>query len=243
MICLFDTRTNVATLCHAGDNKVHLYEAEKRETIQTVLNEAPATGMFPRFMFADKTPYREVPQRLDPGDALFLFTDGFEESNRALRTEDFQLIYQEEEARPGAESDGRKRKPESEEFGIPRIHGVSDAVFNRSAFRLERAKNPIPGEELAFDFSGCAGTAKEAVLALVAVEKVFRLIRHPQAGAQNKVKVDQQVDGFLKKYFRQYPAYFSHPLEAKPGEQSIEFTHLMEDEQFDDLTLLVMRRK
>jgi hypothetical protein len=194
-------------------------------------------------MFADKTPYREVPQRLDPGDALFLFTDGFEESNRALRTEDFQLVYQEGDAHPREGSDGRKRKPETEEFGISRIHSISDAVFNRSTFRLERAKNPIPGEDLVFDFSECAGTAREAVLALVAVEKVFRLIRHPEAGTQNKVKVDLQVDAFLKKHFRQYVAYFGHPLEAKPGEQSMEFTHLMEDEQFDDLTLLVMRRK
>jgi hypothetical protein len=240
MICLFDAKTNMASFCHAGDKWVHMYEAELAKTIQKELDESPAAGSLPRFMFEEKAPYKSVPHRLDPGDTLFLYTDGFEESKRDLRTPDYQVIYKEKS--PDDKPD-KKPEPESEEFSNERIHGVIDAVFNRTTYRLVREKNPIQDELLEFDFSAAEGTAREAVLALVAVEKVYRLIRHPAAGPQSKIAVDLQVQGFLEKHFRQYDQYFGHPGEKNSDGQSMFFTHLMEDDQYDDLTLLVMRRK
>ena len=92
-----------------------------------------------------------------------------------------------------------------------------------------------------FDFSRCEGTVREAVLALVAVEKVFRLIPDPHAGPERKA-VDSKVDAFLKEHFLQYQGYFSHRVE-EPAGALVTFTHVREEEQYDDLTILVIQRK
>jgi hypothetical protein len=75
------------------------------------------------------------------------------------------------------------------------------------------------------------------------VEKVYRLVADPQAGEESKVAVDEKVNAFLKNHFLQYPRYFSHAIDGRGGGGSVTFSHLREDEQYDDLTILVIRRK
>ncbi len=101
---------------------------------------------------------------------------------------------------------------------------------------------PNPSEELEFDFSSCTGTVREAVLALVAVEKVFRLYARPGTAAA-RVMVDSKVEAFLKDHFVQYPVVFAHRQDGQGNGAGIAFTQLFEDDQYDDLTMLVLRKK
>ena len=100
----------------------------------------------------------------------------------------------------------------------------------------------MPDEELTFDFTSCQGSVKEAVLALISVEKVFRLVPDPSAGEGDRISVDRQVDEFLQTHFEQYGALFAHPVEG-PDAAARLFCRLKEDEQYDDLTILAIRKK
>ncbi|HEY9593040.1 MAG TPA: SpoIIE family protein phosphatase, partial [Spirochaetia bacterium] len=78
-ICIFNSATGVATVCNAGDTLMHVYEAGSRRMVQKKLPDSPAAGVFPSMMVELKSGFRQVPQKLVKGDAIFLFTDGFEE--------------------------------------------------------------------------------------------------------------------------------------------------------------------
>jgi hypothetical protein len=224
---------------------MNIYSADKKKMIHTSLPDSPAAGSFPSMLVEMKTPYKQVQQNLVAGDVLFLQTDGFEESERKLRNGEFQETKCEE---PGLADDqdhqGTHKKGESEEdFGEIRMDGIINAVFNRARYTLVRSHNPLPGEELVFDFSACQGTVREAVLALVSVEKVYRMIPNPRLGEESKVTIESKVVDFLKEHFLQFNQYFSHRVESAQATGYVTFTHAMEDEQYDDLTILVLRRK
>jgi hypothetical protein len=123
------------------------------------------------------------------------------------------------------------------------MEGIVAAVFTRGRYPLVRSHTPVANEELVFDFSTCEGTVKEVVLALVAVEKVYRLIPDPRAGVESRVAVDAKVNEFLTQHFVQYNNYFSHRADGVPAVGYVTFTHVKEDGQYDDLTGLVIRRK
>ena len=95
-----------------------------------------------------------------------------------------------------------------------------------------------------FDFSTCKGTAQEVVLALVAVDRVYRMVPDPRLDRRTRSTVESIVVDFLKKHFLQYDRYFSHHAgvrKATPG--TVTFTHAMEDDQSDDLTILVLTKE
>jgi hypothetical protein len=190
------------------------------------------------------SPYTQVTHKLESGDTLFLYTDGLEEAERKLYNAQFEVAPCDEPGlKDGEEHLGTHKKGEDhEEFGRERIDGIINAVFNNGHYRLVRSHNSIADEDLDFDFSTCTGTVREAVLALVAVEKLYRMIPDPNAGLQNRVNVDVKVAEFLKQHFVQYARYFSHPVEGEQVPGYVTFTHAREDEQYDDLTLLVIRR-
>jgi len=107
-----------------------------------------------------------------------------------------------------------------------------------------RAHSPDPNEVLTFDFSSCEPTASNATLALMAIEKVFRLYRDPNAGSEQRVAVDKKIDDFLRVHFEQYNLFFAYPRQTSTDDSLYnEYTHLVEDEQYDDLTMLAIRRK
>ncbi len=117
-----------------------------------------------------------------------------------------------------------------------------EAVQKQIEYRLERLYDP-DGLDLVFDFRGCEPTPENVVLGLFAVEKIFRLYRHPEAGRDDRVRVDTKIDRFLRRYFLQYDAYFHHPLEIEDLPEYRYFSHIREDEQEDDLTLLAVRKQ
>jgi len=190
------------------------------------------------------------------GDVLLLFTDGLEEAKRLLRDENFDPMVVTQEMID------RKLVPEDlglghdgEEFHMTRVHDVIKAVQTRGTYRLEKTLNPVRDEVLEFDFSTCTPDGRDLVLAVIAAEKLFRIYPDPRAGATNRVRVDSIVDDFLREHFVQYRQYFGHPLDeggdggeygegatAVSAEYRV-YTHLMEDEQYDDLTMLSVRRK
>ena len=144
----------------------------------------------------------------------------------------------------GAMHNGTHTKgSESEEMGMKRIEQIIESVFQKKSYTLIKNHNPIPEEELTFDFTKCEGTLDEAVLALVAVEKVFRLCPDPTATKDDIIHIDKKIDGFLQNYFVQYGVYFKHKDEEKEDADYSYYSHLKEDEQYDDLTILAVRKQ
>ena len=125
---------------------------------------------------------------------------------------------------------------------IERIYAVVDAVMKGGTFRLKKYHNPIPDEEFNFDFSSCTASVRDAVLAMAALDKVFRLSPDPSAGPNDRIRVDVNIDGFLKEHFVEYSRYFQSPVPDEQFPEYVYFPHLREDDQYDDLTILGVRK-
>ncbi len=243
LVVIMNVKTGATYLCHAGDNLIHIYDSGQREMITKRLAEAPATGVFPSDMVEMGSGFEQVHHVMKQGDTLLLFTDGVEEDKRYFRDERFGVILC---AEPGIEDDGEhgnhKKSDNNEELGISRIYAVVNAVMDRGTYRLDKYHNPIPGEELTFDFSSCNGTVREAVLAMAALDKVFRLIPDPTSGPNDRIRVDVNIDEFLKEHFDQYTKYFSTPFRDDNFPEYVYYPNLREDDQYDDLTILGVRK-
>lgn len=247
-LAILDAETGRLWLCHAGDKDQHIYRQASRKLLTVELPTAPAAGPLDSDMVRMQSGYRQVEQQLARGDILFLYTDGMEENRRALRDAAFRMAAATEEERAEAERQGVKLIDEEgltrEEMGAARNRAVVEAVLGRGEFELVKWRNPIPEEKLQFDFSGGGATVEEAVLALIAVDKIFRLVPDPAAGPGDRVQVDTRVADFLKKHFRQYPRYFAHPVTVEEQRKgTLVFSHLREDDQYDDLTILAVHKK
>ncbi|MDR1444652.1 MAG: histidine kinase, partial [Treponema sp.] len=99
------------------------------------------------------------------------------------------------------------------------------------------------GADLRFDFTLCRGTVEEVIMALVSVEKMFRCYKDPRTGEDSRVLVDRKLDKFLMTHFFQYRSYCSRTRENTGNNSYMYYTHLNEDEQYDDLTILGIKRK
>ena len=245
-IGIWDSQAGVAYLCEAGDRKLHVWDAARGELVEELLPDSPAAGIFPSFMVQMKTPFTQVARPLGRGDVLLLYTDGIEEAKRRFRDASWRIVPCEDAPKdqPHGNHTGGQ---DGEEFGYDRITSILAAVDARGSYRLEKHHNPAKDEVLSFDFSSCDGGLAEKILALVSVEKVFRIYRDPAATAKDTVLVDQRVDAFLERHFDQYRLYCSDkrenpdPQHDNPG--YLLYGGLREDEQYDDLTILGIRRK
>ena len=138
---------------------------------------------------------------------------------------------------------------DGEEMSAERVHDIIEAVFQRKTYVLEKRSNPrkFSGDELfEFDFSDCEGSPEEGVMALVSVEKIFRMYKTPYAGDYDHSVVDKKIDAFLKKHFVQYSAYCGSQTEHFQSglrDEYMFYTRVKEDEQFDDLTLVGIKKK
>ncbi|HET7838149.1 MAG TPA: SpoIIE family protein phosphatase, partial [Rectinemataceae bacterium] len=243
---LWDSEEGKAYLCEAGDRKLHVWDARAQRVVEELLPDSPAAGIFPSFMVQMKTPFVQVPRKLESGDILLLYTDGIEEAKRHFRDRDFRVISCEdaEKEKPHGNHTGGQ---DNEEFGYERLTAVLEAVNARGSYRLEKAHDPVPQGALSFDFSTCTGGLEEKIIALVSVEKVFRMYPDPQATDQDVVLVDEKIDSFLEKHFDQYRLYCSKkrphldPQHENPG--YLLYAGIKEDDQYDDLTSLGIMRK
>lgn len=243
-LCIFDSLSGDVHFCNAGDNLVHIYDAASRKMKLITLPECSAAGVFPSFMIESKGGFQVIKHHLNPGDVLFLYTDGIEEAKRLFRSKDLTPITcaepgLEKEAPHGTHSVGQ----DNEEMGPDRVVAIIESVLNRKNYLLQKWHNPEENELFQFDFSLCDGTIEEAILALVSVEKIFRLYRDPSASEFDRVQVDRKVDYFLKKHFVQYDIYCGKRKDHAEYPEYINYTNIHEDSQYDDLTILGIRKK
>ena len=252
IIGLLEASTGKIHLCHAGDNLVHIYEERKNALSLLKLPETPAAGVFGRDLIDMRGGYPKLVHQLNKGDTVLFFTDGIEESHHRLRGEDLQVQSYQEFPKKMQEEDvklvaqGFKEiKPEEpyEEFDLKRINLVIEAAMKRERFELKRRMDIVIKEPLVFDFTSLKGSTEEIVTALIAVEKVYRLVPDPAATERDRVCVDRKIDAFLKDHFPAYYTYFRNPIKDSGAPEYIWFSHLKEDEQDDDLTIIAVRRK
>ncbi len=244
-LCLLDSATGDCHFCHAGDKEVHVYRSRTMKCQTISLANTPAAGVFHSTMIPPQSGFRVERLKLEKGDTLFLFTDGLEEAKRLFRDGEFNPVLCSEPGLKEGESHGGTHVlgKESEELGLQRIEAIIEAVYARGEFRLVKYHNPLADEELVFDFSGCAGTAEEAVLALASVEKIFRAYPDRAAAPDDVVRVDKKIDAFLARTFSGFRSYFKNRSERPDEPDYVFYAGLKEDEQYDDLTILAVHKK
>jgi HAMP domain-containing protein len=248
-LALFDSETGIIRFCNAGDNIVHLYDASEKKMKTLTLPQSPAAGALPNRLVESLGGYQTQVITLDHGDMLLLYTDGIEEAKRKFRNSRFEEIRcpgdpeNGEIVPPGASHADQAVGQGVEELGADRVEAIVNAVMNKQVYSLYKRHNPEGEAALQFDFRSCPGTVEEAIMALVSVEKVFRLYRDPHAGEDSRVLVDKKIDRFLKERFRQYRTYCSQSREVPGSDAYMHYTHVKEDEQSDDLTIIGIRRK
>jgi serine phosphatase RsbU (regulator of sigma subunit) len=243
-LCLFDSQTGLARFCNAGDNIIHLFDASEGRIKTLTLPETPATGVLPNFLVESKGGYTVQTMTIDSGDILLLYTDGIEEAKRKFRDSEFKEITCTEGGAPNDTPHGNHVVGQGdEEMGPDRVESIVNAVMSRDIYTLRKYHNPEGEIELKFDFSDCDGKVEEVIMALVAVEKMFRCYKDPKAGEDSRVLIDKKVDEFLKKHFLQYRNYCSITREHPANDAYMYYTHVNEDDQYDDLTILGIKRK
>jgi len=242
-LCLYDSQTGVVRFCNAGDNIIHLFDASEKKIKTLTLPETPATGVLPNFLVESKGGYSVQTITLDAGDILLLYTDGIEEAKRKFRSPDYKDIIC-EEGEMDTPHENHTVGQGDEEMGPDRVEAIINAVMNRQIYNLHKWHNPEGDDkDLGFDFTGSQGSVEEVIMAMVSVEKMFRCYYDPKATDDNKVLVDRTVDAFLKKHFLQYRNYCSFTRETPGNPAYMYYTHIKEDEQYDDLTILGIKRK
>jgi len=241
-LCLFDSQTGIVRFCNAGDNIIHLYSQAEGKKKTLTLPQTPATGVLPNFMIESTGGYKVNTVTIDKGDILLLYTDGIEEAKRKFRDLKFKEILC-TEGPNDTPHENHLCGQADEEMSPERVEAIINAVMAREVYTLRKYHNPEGDVELQFDFSSCEGTGENVIMAMVSVEKMFRCYKPEDAGEDARVLVDKKVDEFLKSHFLQYRRYCSHTREYPENPAYMYYTHIREDEQYDDLTILGIKRK
>ncbi len=241
-VAIMNTNTGICRVCHAGDNIMHVFSAAEGKMNVTTMPEKPAAGVFPTMMVPGG--FVQVPLKLTTGDILLMFTDGLEEAKRIVRNSSFEPVVVSQEQVDRNDYDATMLgQPANEELGPERIDAIADAIQRRDSFRLTKKLNPLGDEDLDFDFSSIEPTVENTVMGLISVEKIFRIYPDPRATGDDRIVVDKRVDKFLKSCFKQYERYFHSRVESVENGEYITFSGLREDEQYDDLTIVGIRKK
>ncbi|MDC7221897.1 MAG: SpoIIE family protein phosphatase [Spirochaetales bacterium] len=242
---VINNKSGQCVLSHAGDKYFHKYDSVTNKMVEIELGEAPAAGQIDSFLVEMKDGYQQENYKLNSGDIMFMFTDGIEESQRYFRNDAYERIVCDNSCHgdvPEGKEINHHEGEGFEEFGIPRMQDIVPQVMNKGSYELIKYHNPDKDLRFQFDFSTCKGTAEEAVTALVAIEKIFRLHPYHRADPDHTIQVDKKIDQFLRDHFLQYRDYFKHPEEKAGFPEYVYFSHLDEDDQFDDLTILAVEK-
>jgi serine phosphatase RsbU (regulator of sigma subunit) len=224
-LALFDSQTGLIRFCNAGDNIIHWYDASDRKMKTVTLRETPATGVLPNFLVESKGGYMVQTFTLDPGDILFLYTDGIEEAKRKFRDASFKEILC-TEGPNDTPHENHVAGQGDEELGPDRVEAIINAVMNRQVYTLHKYHNPEGDADLRFDFTTCEGAVEEAIMAMVSVEKMFRLYKESGTGEESRILVDRKVDEFLKAHFLQYRNYCRDTRDYPENKMYMYYTHV-----------------
>ena len=239
---ILDAKTGSFYSANAGDNQLHVYRRAAGSVEQLTIPGGPAAGTFSSSIVPITFPQEK--REIARGDVLLLFTDGLEEAKRLLRDDAWRTtVVSEDHKTRGLVPDDFQIGQDGEEFTNQRIHDIIAAVQSRGSYRLEKTLNPDPSTVLEFDYRSCSDEGRDVVLAIVAAERVFRLVPDPTAGAEAKIAIDRIVVQFLREHFRQFDQFFGYPVGHNDDAEYLQFSHLREDEQFDDITMLAVYRK
>ena len=247
-LCLYDSHTGELNFCNAGDNIVRIYDSTAGKVRIYTLPQTPAAGALSNSEVESKGGYKIQTIKLNHGDILLLYTDGIEESKRKFRNRDFYEIscidnYADEKSEDLTQGSLLFEK-EYEEIGNTRVMDIINALMNKQTYTLRKNYNPEGDENNPqFDFKLSNGNVEEVILAMISMEKMFRCYKDPNATLDNRILVDKKVDNFLKKHLIQYLNYGLFTQEIAGNESHIYYTHIKEDEQYDDLTILGLSRK
>jgi len=124
-----------------------------------------------------------------------------------------------------------------------RVYGIINAVMNRASCKMINRRNSEEDRKLCFDYSSCNGEVEEAIMALITAEKMFRCYRDPATASDDVVLIEKKADAFLGEHFLQYSDYCSKTRGCHENSSYIYYTHLKENEQYDDLAILGIKRK
>lgn len=243
---IFDTQQGDIYFCNAGDNVIHIFDSSENKQKKITLPSTPAAGTFSSSSIEKNGGYPTVKVHLDKNDVLFLYTDGIEESKRFFRNQENEILKFFPNSNKIMEDKNDTNGISSEEFGKERIKKIIKAVFAKEKYVLEKKQNPIENKNLnlIFDFSTLEGTPEDVVMALVCVEKIFRL--YQSTSKFDHGLVDKKIDKFLEHHFNKYDticnAKIEHPNPDLRNEYII-YTSIKEEEQTDDLTLVAIKKK
>ncbi|GBU28918.1 hypothetical protein R84B8_02480 [Treponema sp. R8-4-B8] len=241
-LCLFDSVTGTVRFCNAGDNLIHLYSAKEGKMKIITLPQSPATGVLPNIMIESSGGYKVQTLQIEKGDILLLYTDGIEEAKRKFRNREFKEIVC-AEGPVNTPHENHLCGQADEELSPERVEAIINAVMARQIYTLHKYHNPEDPYDLQFDFTDCEGRVEDVIMAMVSVEKMFRCYKPADAGEDSRVLVDKKVDEFLKNHFLQYRRYCASTREYPENPAYMYYTHIREDEQYDDLTILGIKRK
>ncbi|MCR5219167.1 SpoIIE family protein phosphatase [Treponema sp.] len=232
-LCIMNTSSGECWFCNAGDNLIQIYDSSEKRKKTITLQETPAAGMFSTDLIEMKGGYQVSKLKLKKDDVLFLYTDGIEEAKRNFRNEKDQIIP--------SDTNNPEAEETSEELSAERVTEIIEAVYAKGRYTLKK-HNLNKDEELHFDFSTCTGSAEDAIMALVSVEKTFRMYKKENPKATDHVKVDKNIDNFLREHFNEYSTYCSALQELENDTTSILYKGVLEDPQYDDLTLIGIKK-
>jgi serine phosphatase RsbU (regulator of sigma subunit) len=241
-LCIFDSQTGDLHFCNAGDNIIHIFDSSEGRIKNISLPQTPAAGVLSNNMVESRGGYQVQNFNIKHGDILLLYTDGIEDSKRKFRDSAHNEVAcaQGPEGTPHGNHFAGER---TEVFGSKRVSQIVNAVMNCGTYRLYKWHNPEGEEYMDFDFSGCNGGVDKLILALIAVEKMFRCEYQSETAKGGWVMVEKKIDAFLKDHLVQYQQYCAQGRENAGNNAYMYYTHLREYDQYDDLTILGVKRK
>jgi len=243
---VYDSKTGDTHVCHAGDNIVRVYRPALGAVDKITLPGAPAAGAISADQFDLSQVYKQAKIHLDPGDILLLYTDGFEESTRARRGRDFRQLHEKSTKRDNEGREIEHDEPLVEHMEEDRLKEATEAIMARQTFTLVKEDDPLgPDMKYTFDFSKLDASPEDLVIGLAAVEKVFRLVPDTQATEKDRVIVDAKIDSVLSKCWDGYGRFCKdrRPNTDPKHTEYLFYGQMKEDAQYDDLTMMIIKRK